>query len=67
VISVANIFDQIDDNYSIIQFEAKKNSSIWPDDDKWYFDDYTIEKELELLKDYTTYKINALDKYFLEL
>ena len=67
VISVSNITNQMDENYSIIQFEAKKNSLIWPDNDKWYFDDYSIEKELQLLKDYTAYKINSLDNYFLEL
>jgi len=67
VISVSNMSNLMDENYSIIQNEAKKNSLVWPGNEKWYFDDYSIEEELQFMKTYISYKINSLDDYFMNL
>jgi hypothetical protein len=67
IISISNITNHIDENYSEIKNVILHNSERWPVKDKWYFDDYTIEEELILMKDYVTFKINSLDTYFVEL
>lgn len=63
-ISVQDFDKKVDDNVKILRPYMLKNFEKWPVTDANYFDQYTFDQEIEVLKDFIRLRINQLDKKF---
>ena len=64
IISLDNILEHISRNNRLIKDEVEKNFEIWPVDSKWYFDGNGYQEEVELIKTFTSLRIDQLDNRF---
>ena len=64
IISLDNILEHISRNNRLIKDEVEKNFEIWPADSKWYFDGNGYQEEVELIKTFTSLRIDQLDNRF---
>jgi len=67
IISYQNIRNLISENDKYISQEIDKNFTIWPIDEKWYFDNNTYEQEVDLILEFVPIRIDQLDQYFKDL
>ena len=57
-----NLIQLINENDKIIRPNIAKNEEAWPNQAKWYFDDY--DAELGVIKEYVSKQLKRLDKRF---
>ncbi len=59
--SKQHIEEMIEANHRIIKNEVKRNFELWPVDGEGYFDAYTYEEELGVMREYLDIRIPQLD------
>jgi len=62
-----NLYNKIHDYQAIIQPELTANFEKWPVDGKWYYDDYSFDQEVKVMKSFIELRLPQLDIYFQEL
>jgi hypothetical protein len=67
VISANNFNNLIVENDKIVSKAIPANFELWPIDSHWYKDDNSYNKELKLMQEFVTLRLNYLDAYFSDL
>lgn len=62
-----HINSKIEKYTSVLQPELKANFERWPVNGKWYYDDYSFDQEVKVMKDFIALRLPQLDQYFNEL
>ena len=60
--SKAHVEQMMKENHQIIQLEVARNFEKWPVDGQGYYDAYTYEEELQVMREYLDIAIPELDK-----